>query len=105
VPKGGVFWRVWPNTSVDGNRQIILFAERTGGVGCGWIVDIARLFRRMARQGQLNRQQFVPEIIGVLSSVPDYRQSLQQQQNRHALDKEIETAQMAGAFPQRVTYR
>jgi len=93
------------NTSVDGNRQIILFAERTGGVGCGWIVDIARLFRRMARQGQLNRQQFVPEIIGVLSSVPDYRQSLQQQQNRHALDKEIETAQMAGAFPQRVTYR
>jgi hypothetical protein len=93
------------NTSVDDNRQIILFAERTGGVGCGWIVDIARLFRRMARQAQQSRQQFVPEIIGVLSSTPHYQQSLQQQQNRQALDKEIETAQMAGAFPQRVTYR
>jgi len=84
--------------SIDNNRQIILFADRSGGVGSGWIIDIARLLRRMARQEQT---QTVPDIIGVLSSVPNY----QQQQNRQALDKEIETVQMTGAFPQRVTYQ
>jgi hypothetical protein len=84
--------------SVDENRQIILFADRNGGVGNAWMIDIARLLRRIARQKQLST---VPDIISILSSAPNP----QQQQNRQALDKEIETAQLTGAFPQRVTYQ
>ncbi len=91
--------------SVDSHRQIILLADRTGGVGSGWLVDIARLLRRIALQKQQTGAAFVPEIIGVLSSAPHHQQNRQQQQNRQALDKELETAQMAGAFPQRVTYK
>ena len=91
--------------SVDGSRQIVLFADRTGGVGSGWLVDMARLLRRLARQEQQHAQAFVPEIICVLSSASHYpQQQPQREQNRQALDKEIETAQMTGAFPQRVTY-
>jgi len=91
--------------SVDGSRQIVLFADRTGGTGSGWMVDIARLLRRLARKEQQHAQAFVPEIICILSSASHYpQQQPQRQKNRQALDKEIETAQMTGAFPQRVTY-
>ncbi len=92
--------------SVDERRQIILFADRTGGVGNGWLIDIARLLRRIARQEQQNQQTvIIPDIIASLSSPPDYQQQTQQQQNRYALDKEIETAQLSGAFPQQIIYQ
>ncbi len=83
--------------SIDDNRQIILLADRSGGVGNAWLIDIARILRRIARQ----KQEKVPDIISILSSTS--QQNLQQ--NSQALDKEIETAQLTGAFPQHITYQ
>lgn len=87
--------------SIDNTRQIILFADRTGGVGSAWTVDIARLFRRI---GQIGKPQFTPEIIAVLGDdqgrVNEYEQS-----NLQALTREMETACLAGSFPQHVCYR
>ncbi|MCK5717078.1 MAG: hypothetical protein KAH77_06260, partial [Thiomargarita sp.] len=84
--------------SIDDTRQIIIFADRSGGVGSGWMIDIARLLRRIARQ----QQGTVPEIISVLSSMS--QQTPQQQHNSQALDKELETAQLSGGVPQQITY-
>jgi hypothetical protein len=87
--------------SIDGTRQIILFADRTGGVGSGWLVDIARLLRRLARQGQQNAQDFTPDIVGIICA---YEFPDKGQQNQQALNMELETAQLTGAFPQRIAY-
>lgn len=100
--------------SVDGLRQIVLLADRTGGVGSGWLIDMARLLRRLTRlktrpavsettKVSDTVQNFVPEIVGVLCSSGS-RPTPQQQQNSQALLTELETAQKVGAFPQRVTY-
>ncbi len=97
--------------SVDGQRQIVLLADRAGGVGSGWMIDIARLLRRLTRPTILetptvleNLRNLVSEIVGVLCGNSGSRPTLQQQRNSQALLKELETAQKVGAFPQRVAY-
>jgi len=88
--------------SIDDQRQIILIADHSGGVGSGWMLDIARILRRLASQNR-DGQKLVPEMISILLSPSNL--STIQQENRQALDHEIESAQLAGGFPQPVTYK
>ncbi|RKZ72836.1 MAG: hypothetical protein DRQ57_16275 [Gammaproteobacteria bacterium] len=88
--------------SIEGTRQIILFADRTGGVGSGWLIDIARLLRRLARKTrEKNHLDFIPDMIGIINA-PTYPE--RGQANQQALDMELEVAQLTGAFPQRMVY-
>lgn len=87
--------------SVDGTRQVVIFAASDSGVGSGWLLDFGRLLNRLGRQRQKQRQsEFVPEIIGVLGEEPNSRHAANQQ----ALAREIESALESGAFPQRTAY-
>lgn len=87
--------------SVDGTRQVVVFAGPDGGVGGGWFVDIGRLLRRITRRQQ--RQggaAFAPDLIGVLCDSPERPRP----ENRRAVEMEIESSLLSGAFPQHVTY-
>lgn len=87
--------------SVDGTRQIVVYASPDGGVGSGWFLDIGRLLHRITRRQQAESEiEFIPEIVGVLSGTPDGSNS----GNRSALETEFGSAALAGAFPQRVTH-
>lgn len=85
-------------SAADGIRQIVVIASADGGVGGGWFLDFGRLFQRISRTHQ--GSEALPDVIGVLceAQVPRHPE------NRRALDLEIETAQAARKFPQRVTY-
>lgn len=87
--------------SADGTRQVIVFASPDGGVGSGWFLDIARLLHRIGRREQAAGAGFVPEIIGVLCD----RHENEHPANRRALEMEIDTASLSGAYPQRVAYK
>jgi hypothetical protein len=87
--------------SVDGTRQIVIFASADGGVGSSWFLDIARLVRRITRQQQQQREvEFIPEVIGILCESPEHAR----QENRNAVELEMETSVLSGAFPQRLAY-
>ena len=86
--------------SEDGTRQIIILASNDGGVGSGWFLDMGRLLRRVTRKQQEEGLEFVPEIIGVLC---EHREA-SKPQNQRALEMEIESAVLAGAFPTPVVY-
>lgn len=85
--------------SDDDTHQVIVFASSDGGTGSGWFLDIARLLRRVA-QGRRSEDVIAPEIIGIISE----NQEPEAEGNRRALEMEIETALLTGAFPQRLTY-
>jgi Mg-chelatase subunit ChlD len=88
-------------STIDGTRQIIVFASPDGGTGSGWFLDASRLLNRITRQYQERSEiEFVPEIIGVLSDSP----ARQNAAARHALEAEFGSMRLAGAFPQRTTY-
>jgi hypothetical protein len=86
--------------SADGTRQIVIFASPDGGVGSGWFIDVGRLLRRLTRARQQAGGGSAPEIIGVLCASSDRPRA----ENRRALETEYESAALAGAFPQRMTY-
>lgn len=87
--------------SPDGTRQVVVFASADGGTGSGWVVDVGRLLRRIARRKQrAGDVEFIPELMAVLlSSDADRRPH-----NRDALNLELESASLAGAFPQKEVY-
>jgi len=86
--------------SADGTRQIVVLASPDGGVGSGFLIDLGRLLRRMTRRRQQAEGGFAPEIIGVLCETTQSARA----ENRGALEMELESAVLSGAFPQRVTY-
>jgi hypothetical protein len=87
--------------SVDGTRQIVVYASPDGGTGSGWFLDIGRLLHRITRRQQEQSEiEFIPEIIGVLSGSPERSNA----ENRSALELEFRSAVLSGAFPQRTTY-
>lgn len=87
--------------SVDGTRQIVVFAASDGGVGSGWFLDFGRVLNRLGRRcQQQGESEFIPEILGVLCDEPNSKHS----ENRQALACEVESATRSGAFPQRATY-
>ncbi|MGH9936330.1 MAG: tubulin-like doman-containing protein, partial [Blastocatellia bacterium] len=87
--------------SADGVRQIVVFGADDGGAGSGWFMDFGRLLSRIGRQQQQESPDFIPEVIGVLCGASNSMHP----ENRRALAVEIESAAMARAFPQRVTYQ
>ena len=86
--------------SQDELRQIVLIADRTGGVGSAWSIDIARLMRRI---GECDKPSFGPQIITLLCDSQQHRHGAEAL-NRHAFAYEMESAQMAGAYPQMISY-
>ncbi|MCP4698615.1 MAG: VWA domain-containing protein [Gammaproteobacteria bacterium] len=88
--------------SADGTRQVVVFANRDGGAGSAWFVDIARVLRRILRTNQKDARNFIPEIIGIVCT-PEHP-GAPDRKNRQTLDLELETAQLSGAFPQRTVY-
>lgn len=86
--------------SIDGTRQIVIFASADGGVGSGWLLDFGRLLHRIVRQQQAEGIEFVPEIIGVLCVPQENRHP----ENQRALGMEIQSATLSGAYPQKVIY-
>lgn len=87
--------------SPDGTRQVVVFASADGGTGSGWVADVGRLLRRIARCKQrAGDVEFVPEMMAVLLSSDEDRRPL----NRDALNLELESASLAGAFPQKEAY-
>jgi von Willebrand factor type A domain/Tubulin like len=87
--------------SSDGTRQVVVFASRDGGAGGGWFLDFGRLLRRITRRQQQNGEvEFVPELVGVLCDSPERGRP----ENRAALEMEITSSALSGAFPQRVAY-
>lgn len=82
--------------SPDETRQIVVFASPSGGVGSGWFLDVGRMLRRIGRDRQQARSEFVPEIIGVWCGETDAGRAA----NHEALRLETETAVLAGAYPQ-----
>jgi len=87
--------------SPDGTRQVVVFASKDGGTGSGWVVDIGRLLRRIARRKQRAGEiEFVPEMIAVLLGSDEHHRP----ESRDALDMELESAALAGAFPQMEAY-
>jgi len=87
--------------STDGNRQIILVGSRDGGFSSGTFIDFGRLAQRLGRdlQGE-DPRRFAPEVLGILCENPEHSRP----ENREALELELETAMMAGAFPTRMSY-
>jgi hypothetical protein len=86
--------------SEDGTRQIVVFASSGGGVGSGWALDIGRLLHRITRRRQAQGDEFVPETVCVISE----SRNSPHPENQKALQIEMETATLTGAFPHRVTY-
>lgn len=87
--------------SSDGTRQVVVFASRDGGTGSGWFLDFGRLLRRITRRRQqVGEVEFVPELVGVLCDSPERVRP----ENRAALEMEITSSALSGAFPQRVSY-
>ncbi|HKR11580.1 MAG TPA: tubulin-like doman-containing protein [Pyrinomonadaceae bacterium] len=82
----------------DGTRQIVIIGAADGGAGGGWFLDVARLFQRIAREQE--KLEALPDVIGVLCQERDRRHP----ENERALSLELETAQAARKFPQRVTF-
>lgn len=82
----------------DGTRQIVIIGSADGGVGGGWFLDLGRLFQRISREQESLEVQ--PDVVGVLCRDGDFRHP----ENEKALSLEIETAQAARKFPQRVTF-
>lgn len=85
-------------TAKDGTRQIVVIASADGGVGTGWFLDLGRLFQRLARDQE--NLEALPDVVGVLCQDRDLRHP----ENQRALSLEIETAQAARKFPQRITF-
>ena len=87
----------------DGTRQIVVFASGDGGIGSGWFLDIGRLLRRTNQFLQHQNPsvvKLVPDIFGILCNSPDKSRP----ENRLALEIEMETAHMAGMYPQTLSY-
>ena len=82
----------------DGTRQIVIIGSADGGISGGWFLDLARLFQRMSREQE--NMEALPDVIGVLCQERDRRHP----ENERALSLELETAQAARKFPQRVTF-
>ena len=82
----------------DGTRQIVIIGAADGGVSGGWFIDLARLFQRIARAQE--NLEALPDVIGVLCQQRDRRHPA----NEKALVLELETAQAARKFPQRVAF-
>lgn len=82
----------------DGTRQIVVIGSADGGVGGGWFLDLGRLFQRISRERE--DLEALPDVVGVLCQERERRHP----ENENALSLEIETAQAARKFPQRVTF-
>lgn len=82
----------------DGTRQIVIIGAADGGVSSGWFLDLGRLFQRIAREQE--KLEALPDVIGVLCQERDRRHPA----NERALLLELDTAQAARKFPQRVTF-
>jgi hypothetical protein len=82
----------------DGMRQIVIVGSADGGVSGGWFLDFGRLFQRISREQE--GLDALPDVIGVLCQDPKGRHP----ENQRALSLEIDTAQAARKFPQRVTF-
>lgn len=82
----------------DGMRQIVIVGSADGGVGGGWFLDFGRLFQRIPRNHE--ELDALPDVIGILCQDPKRRHP----ENEKALSLEIDTAQTARKFPQRVAY-
>src|SRR6185369_573430 len=84
--------------TVDGTRQIVVVGAADGGVSGGWFLDLGRLLQRVSREQ--DGLEVLPDVIGVLCHDPERRHP----ENERALSLELETAQIARKFPQRVTF-
>lgn len=84
--------------AADGTRQIVVIGSADGGVGGGWFLDLGRLLQRISRDQE--NLEALPDVIGVLCQ----EQVLRHADNERALSLELETAQTARKFPQRVTF-
>src|SRR5215213_8824784 len=82
----------------DGTRQTVVIGSADGGVGGGWFLDFGRLLQRISREQ--DDLEALPDVIGVLCQERDRRHP----KNERALSLELETAQAARKFPQRVTF-
>ena len=82
----------------DGTRQIVVIGSADGGVGGGWFLDLGRLLQRISRDQE--NLEALPDVIGVLCQEQERRHL----ENEKALSLEIETAQVARKFPQRVAF-
>jgi hypothetical protein len=82
----------------DGMRQIVIVGSTDGGAGGGWFLDFGRLFQRISREHE--GLEALPDVIGILNHDPKHRHP----ENERALSLEIDTAQAARKFPQRVTF-
>jgi hypothetical protein len=65
-----VCWELADFHSLDGTRQVVIFASADGGVG-GWLLDVGRLVRRLTRRQQQAGSGLAPEIVGVLCETPE----------------------------------
>ncbi len=87
--------------SSDGCRQVVIFASRDGGFGSGVFLDIGRLMQRLGRNLQAgNTLSLPPEVVGVVCDDADRAHP----ENHDALELEIRTAMLAGAYPSRTRY-
>jgi len=84
--------------AADGARQIVVIGSADGGTGGGWFLDLGRLFQRISRDQE--NLEALPDVIGVLCRDRDRRHP----GNERALSLELETAQAARQFPQRITF-
>lgn len=84
--------------STEATRQIVVIGSTDGGVGGGWFLDFGRLSQRISREQE--SLEALPDVIGVLCQERDLRHP----ENESALLLEIETAQAARKFPQRITF-
>lgn len=92
---------LWHFPSENQLRQILVFADWKDGFGSGCAIDLSRILFRINRDFQKgDPHKPIPEIHLVLcdaASDPDHL-------NRLALNQELQTANLSGAFPQVVTY-
>jgi hypothetical protein len=86
--------------SSDGTRQIVFLISARGGFGTGAVVDLARIFTRLARDRQQNRGGFVPEVLVVLCDDQSDRGAA----NYAGLLHELSSVVLTGEFPRQVTF-
>lgn len=93
--------RLASRPAADGLRQVIIVANRDGGLGSGAVIDLGRISQRLGRELQDGGEvDFAPEVIGLLSGDADRPHD----ENRQTLALELQTAMLAGAHPQRTDY-
>ena len=84
----------------EGTRQIVFLASARGGFGTGAVVDLARIFTRLARDRQQSRGGFVPEVLVVLCD----DQSDPGGANYVGFVHELSSVVLTGEFPRQVTF-